>query len=218
MQIEEYLQEGLDQLGLSSFSLPIARLTAYFELLLTANDSLNLISAKQDLRTRVAVHLLDSLTPLLWDNWPPNLSAMDLGSGGGLPAIPLSLIFPEWKMTLVEATGKKAVFLESVKAALHLERISILNKYLEPDKNKEGQQFDLITARGVSDLKKLAAIAGPRLKSGAYLLAFKGPQAASELAEAEPKMKKWKLKLEDRLDFVLPMVEAKRTLLLLVKG
>ena len=218
LQIEDYLHEGLERLGLSGLDLPIAELSLYFKMLLRANDSLNLISSKQDLKTRVAVHLLDSLTPLIWDNWPQVLSAMDLGSGGGLPAIPLALVFPDWEMTLVEATGKKTLFLESVKESMQLERVSILNKFLEPDKNQEGLQFDLISARGVSNLKKLAAIAGPRLKCGGYLLAFKGPQASSELDEAAPKLKSWKLKLEDRIDFVLPLVEAKRTLLLLSKN
>lgn len=216
-QIRAYLEEGLEQLGLSGSSLDLDKLIAYFEMLLRANDSLNLISSRQDLRTRVAVHLLDSLTPLLWTDWPRSLSALDLGSGGGLPAIPLSLAFPDWELCLVEATGKKTVFLASVKDSLQLANIRIMNKYLEPDKNPEGQLFDLISARGVSDLKKLSAIAGPRLKPGGRLLAFKGPQASTEFAAAEPKLKQWKLKLDDRIDFVLPLVEAKRSLIRLIK-
>lgn len=217
IQIEQYLNEGLEQLGLGGLSLPLDRIIDYFEMLLSANESLNLISPRQELKTRVAVHLLDSLSPLLWSGWPRALSALDLGSGGGLPAIPLALVFPEWELTLVEATGKKAQFLSSVKDRLKLDGVSILNKYLEPDKNQEGRQFDLISARGVSNLKKLAAIAGPRLKPGGLLLAFKGPQASTELQEAKDKLKKWRLRLDDRLDFTLPLVEASRTLILLVK-
>lgn len=89
LQVMEYLTEGLKQLSLNVSSLALDKMVNYFELLLQANDSLNLISPKQDLKTRVGVHLLDSLTPLLWSDWPQTLSAMDLGSGGGLPAIPL---------------------------------------------------------------------------------------------------------------------------------
>lgn len=217
LQIKEYLADGLDQLGLDASLLPLDKIIAYFELLLQANNSLNLISAKQDLKTKVAVHLLDSLTPLLWSDWPLILSVMDLGSGGGLPAIPLSLAFPDWEMTLAEATGKKTSFLSLVKDELNLNQISILNKYLEPDKNTEGFEFEMISARGVSDLKKLASIAGPRLKSGGWLLAFKGPRASEELAEANTKLKKWNLKLDQKIDFTLPLTEAKRTLLRLIK-
>lgn len=216
--IKENLLLGLEQLGLELDPAALDKMISYFEKLLKANDSLNLISAKQDLKTRVAVHLLDSLTPRLWLDWPAVLSAMDIGSGGGLPAIPLALSFPDWRMTLVEATGKKTAFLATVKDELGLNQIEIINRYLEPDKNPENLAFDLISARGVSDLKKLVALAGPRLKPGGWLLAFKGPRASDELSEAKSKLKQWRLSLEQRIDFTLPVVAAQRTLLRLVKS
>lgn len=104
-----------------------------------------------------------------------------------------------------------------VKDRLDLGKISILNKYLEPEKNTEGLKYDLISVRGVSNLTKLAAIAGPRLKPGAWLLAFKGPRATEELDEAAQVLKKWRLKLEQRIDFDLPLADAKRCLLRLIK-
>lgn len=217
LQARDYLRAGLDGLGLDYTALDLDRIMAYFERLLTANAALNLISPKQDLRTRVAVHLVDSLSPLLWTDWPARLNGLDLGSGGGLPAIPLAIARPGWELTLAEATGKKTLFLESVQSGLGLDNIQVLNKFLEPDKNPENLRLDLVSARAVSDLKKLAAIAGPRLRPGGLLLAFKGPQVDQELPEAAAKLKKWRLRLLDRKDFRLPLVEAGRSLLRFIK-
>lgn len=211
-----WLLEGLQAFGLELRPNEVEKLLAYFARLLAKNEHLNLISAKQDLKTRVAVHLLDSLSPLLEKGLDLQLSALDFGSGGGLPAVPLSIARPGWSYTLTEATGKKVKFLTEVKDGLSLENISLVNRYLTPD-NREAEYFDLITVRAVGGLDKLAAVAGPRLKSGGRFIAFKGPQAEAELAAAEKALGKQRLRLVKRLDFKLPLIEADRTLLFFSK-
>jgi 16S rRNA (guanine527-N7)-methyltransferase len=218
LEIKSLLCEGLAELGLTFGEPVIDRLVDYFDLLIRKNEVLNLISPRQDIRTRVAVHLVDSLTPLFWDKWPGELQALDIGSGGGLPAVPLALVFPGWKYTLAEATAKKAVFLAEVKEALGLDRLTIRNRHLEPNKNMEGVVYDLVTARAVSELKKLAPLAAPRVARGGYFLAFKGPQGSRELTEADKELRRQKLHLVDQIDFVLPLVEARRSLFLFEKG
>ncbi len=216
-EVKSLLCEGLTELGLILEDPVVNRLVDYFVRLMQKNEVLNLISPKQDLRTRVAVHLIDSLTPLFWDNWPDDLKALDIGSGGGLPAVPLSLVFPGWSYTLAEATGKKAGFLAELKEAMGLARMTILNRHLEPDRNMEGQVYDLVTARGVSEMRKLAVLVGPRVARGGYFLAFKGPQGTQEIQEAEKELRRHKLQLADQVDFVLPLVEARRCLFLFEK-
>jgi 16S rRNA (guanine527-N7)-methyltransferase len=216
--IRTALTEGLSQLGLEIESTATERVATYFTLLLERNRSVNLISPKQDLQTQIVVHLVDSLSLKLFDFWPDKLSALDFGSGGGLPAIPLSLAFPGWQYTLVESTGKKADFLAFVKESLGLDTVTIINRFLEPGLKTEKALYDLVTARAVSDLAKLASIAGPRLKKGGFFVAFKGPQGDSELAGSQAELKKRRLTLLDRRDFILPLVEARRSLLLFEKG
>ena len=194
------------------------RLLAYFELLLAGNKRVNLISSRQPLSVQVVVHLVDSLTPLLWPDWPGQAQALDLGSGGGLPALPLALARPGWNWDLAEATGKKAAFLREVRAALGLAQVRIIPAYLKPGQNDQGRFYDLVTARGLADLGGLAALAGPRLGPGGRLLAFKGPKGEKELLEGAKPLKTWKLELERRLDLTLPVVEARRTLFLFIKG
>ena len=216
-EIKTTLAEGLSQLGLSLETEVIDKAVVYFLLLLERNKSVNLISPKQDVRTQTVVHLVDSFSPLLVENIPRNIFALDFGSGGGLPAIPLSMALTDWTYTLAEATGKKAAFLSFVKNELGLNNLTVINRFLESGKNPENVFYDLITARAVSDIAKLAAIAAPRLKPGGIFMAFKGPQGLIEFDDAVIELKKRKLRLIDRRDFVLPLVEARRSLFLLEK-
>lgn len=215
--IYELLKQDLSELGLSFDSCYLDRVIDYFILLLEKNKCLNLISPKQDLPTQVTVHLVDSLTPLLWDNWPEGCKALDIGSGGGLPAIPLSLYFTDWTYHLCEATGKKAAFLDEVKSTLHLDNIEVLSQFLKPGYNCEGLVYNFISARAVTNIANLADIAGPRLARGGVLLSFKGPLGDDEYKKAAPILKKRKLSLLDRLDLKLPKVGARRSLFLFEK-
>jgi len=215
--IRSTLVEGLSHLGLTFDSGVIDQAVAYFLLLLDRNKSVNLISPKQDIRTQTVIHLVDSFSLLMIKNLPDQLSALDFGSGGGLPAIPLSLARRGWHYTLVESTGKKAAFLLSVKEHLRLDSVTVTNSFLEPGKNPENVFYDLITARAVSDMARLAAIAGPRLKRGGYFIAFKGPQGREEIESAAAELKKRRLSLVDQHDFILPLVEARRSLYLFEK-
>lgn len=210
--LQKIFKSGLNILGLNLTEKVTADILVYFNLLLKANKRFNLISEQQDLMTKVAVHLLDSLTPLLYLEWPQTQSILDIGSGGGLPAIPLSLTFPGWSVTLAEATGKKATFLSEVKAALGLERVTIINQFFNPGQNQENKFYDLVMARAVSNLGTLAALAGPRLKSEGCLLAFKGPRGQIEFSGAKKELTKWNLKLTRRLDLSLPLVNSQRSL------
>ena len=215
--IRTYLAEGLEKLHLKLDDDKTDKVLSYFRILVDKNEKLNLISAKQDLKTRVIVHLVDSLSILLWKDCPSQAEAMDLGSGGGLPAIPLGIVFPGWNYTLVESTGKKTVFLNKVKKTLNLNNLSIVNKFLEPGKNIENICYDLLTVRAVAGLSKLIDILGPRLNSGGYLVAFKGPQVDDEIKEAVRLLNKYNLSLDDEIDFVLPDINAQRRIVIFKK-
>ncbi|MCL2029064.1 MAG: 16S rRNA (guanine(527)-N(7))-methyltransferase RsmG [Deltaproteobacteria bacterium] len=210
-------EAALTALGLHLESQAKDHLLAYFELLLARNKQVNLISARQPRPVQVVTHLVDSLTPLLWTDWPAEGRALDLGSGGGLPALPLALARPGWSWDLAEATGKKAAFLGQAQAALGLSRVMIIPAYLKPGVNEQGRLYDLVTARGLAALGDLAALAGPRLETGGRFLAFKGPRGEEELGRGGEALKNWNLELERRLDLTLPLVEARRTLFLFRK-
>ncbi len=216
--ISSVLSDSLSTLNIKIDESAQSKLIAYFILLLNKNTLINLISPKQDIKTKVIIHLVDSLTPLIWPDLPICAAkAMDFGSGGGLPAIPLSIARPEWLYTLVESTGKKISFLNEVRESLSLNNIITANKFLEPGKNNENCFYDLITARGVSNLKKLLSIAGPRLNKNGFFIAFKGPQGDFELKNSSGELKKRNMALHDCLTFTLPFLEAERRLFIFQK-
>ena len=217
-QIEAYLNTGLENTGFSLSQDQTALLVEYFEMVLTTTKSLNLISSKQELPVQVAVHLVDSILPLKFVVIPESSQILDFGSGGGFPGIPWSMLLDKATFTLAESTGKKARFLETVIEILNLKNVTVINTFLEPGKNPEHQTYDYITARAVSDLEKLADIAGPRIKPNGCFLAFKGPRADEELKSAAKVLARNKLTLVNRFTFTLPVVETTRCLLVFKKA
>lgn len=205
-------------LGLVRPEAELIQLTTYFQLLLAKSRVLNLISLKQDLKTQVYVHLVDSLSLLLWPKLPDAAVALDFGSGGGLPGFPLAICRPQWNLTLIDSKAKKIKFLDELKDQLKLNNVISRSVYLEPNKNPENVNYDFITARAVSALDTLIAIAGPRLAKNGFFAAYKGPQADDELSAAAPQLKKWGLKPVDKISFTLPWVNAARVIIIFQKS
>jgi 16S rRNA (guanine527-N7)-methyltransferase len=111
---------------------------------------------------------------------------VDVGSGGGLPGIPLAIALPDRHFTLLEATGKKARFLVDVSRALGLCNVQVVEQRAESFGQGEGRaRFDAVTARAVSRLPVLLELTLPLLRPDGVCLALKGEQADLEVKEAE---------------------------------
>ena len=155
----------------------------YVALLLEANRRLNLTRVvAPDAVARL--HLLDALAALpILDALEP-ASAVDLGSGGGVPALVLALARPSIRWTLVDSVGKKADALRSFVTALELANVDVITTRAE-DLGRDPahrERHDLATARACAALPVLVEYALPLLKVNGSLLAWKGPIAADELA------------------------------------
>lgn len=118
----------------------------------------------------------------------PGLSLIDIGSGGGVPALPLAIVMPDVRFTLVEATGKKADFLKRAVADLALRNVTVLQDRAErlgQDHKVHREQYDFTTARALGHLAIVAELLGPLVKPGGLVIAVKGQKAEQELAEAK---------------------------------
>ena len=184
----------------------IERLGQYLELLLKANETTNL-TAIREAGAAWMRHILDSLTllPLLAD-LPAGANVIDVGSGGGLPGIPLAIAMPHLKFTLLEATGKKAAFLKETVLALNLANTRVIAERAEKLAHDRGhktasgrvdghrESYDAVVARAVGRLHVLAELTVPFAKApatgaaerSAMVFLIKGQQADSELVEAAP--------------------------------
>ena len=169
------LESGLHQLGLDpALATP---LLAYLALLARWNATYNL-TAIRDPREMIGKHLLDSLAmqPFVRDIG----TLADLGTGPGLPGIPLAIATPSLQVTLVESNGKKARFLREAVRQLKLANVQVAESRIEAF-DAPGQ-FDAITARALATLPQILALGGHLIAEDGVLLAMKGARPDDEIA------------------------------------
>jgi len=181
-----FVHDDLEALGFEIPAPTLARLADFLALLLETNRGLNLTALRDTERAWRGL-ILDSLTPLPGlDDFTRGAEVVDVGSGGGLPGIPLALARPDLSFTLLESTGKKARFLETAAHALGLGNVSVLADRAEtaghaPDHR---ERYDAAVCRAVGPMNVLLEFCLPLLKVGGRLLAMKGPKAEAELKVA----------------------------------
>jgi 16S rRNA (guanine527-N7)-methyltransferase len=176
---------AVQALGVTLSQEQIEKLFQFQVLVKEWNAKVNLIS-RRDIDNLLANHLLDSLTALPALSAKASAEVMDLGPGGGFPGIPLKICLPEIKLTCLEATQKKARFLELAANELGLSDVLVIAQHSqEAQKDKSLlNRYDFITARAVAELKELVKISFPFLKVGGKLLAYKSSKAGQEIEAA----------------------------------
>lgn len=160
------------------------RFGRYLDLLLAANQRMNLTRIT-DRESAELHHVGDALTLLRFLPAGP-LKVADVGSGGGVPGIPLAIVRPDSQVVLIESTRKKAAFLTDAAVQLRLQNLRVCEQRAE-DAGRSPQlreSFDIVVARAVATLDWLAEWCLPLVKKGGKMLAMKGKKAAAELPAA----------------------------------
>jgi 16S rRNA (guanine527-N7)-methyltransferase len=156
-----------------------AKLVAHWHLVEAYGRTVNLTALRGE--AALVRHILDSLTVLV--AYDGTGEAVDLGSGAGYPGLALAVVFPEAGWTLVEATAKKARFLETARVALGLERVEVVTARAEEWDAGRGR-FAWATARGVGALPLTLELAVPLLRERGRFLAMRGPGGMAEAQHA----------------------------------
>ncbi len=160
----------------------------YGDELIAWNRRVNL-TAVTDPDEVVTKHFLDSLSvaaALPGGAWESAPTLLDVGSGGGFPGIPLQIAFPHWRVALLEATGKKAAFLEHVVGLLGLDGASVLGGRAETIAHDPSHReaYDMVVSRAVAPMAVLAELCLPFCRPGGTLVAQKSRGAGEEVASA----------------------------------
>lgn len=204
--LHDALDAGLRTLGLDD--VPRQPLMAYLALLLRWNRTYNL-TAVRDPHDMVVRHLLDSLAAVPYLDGAGTLA--DLGTGPGLPGIPLAIARPSLRVALVESNGKKARFLREAVRTLRLDNAQVHECRAEA-LDRPGA-FDAITARALAALADILGFGGHLLRPGGRLLALKGARPDAEIAALPPG---WRVAAVRRLE--VPGLEAERHLVEIVRA
>ena len=175
----------------------VEKLGRYLALLLETNKTHNLTAVTEHAEAWRR-HVLDSLTlvAVISDaaNQPGGdsgeksaFSVIDVGSGGGLPGVPLAIVMPRVSFTLLEATGKKADFLKQVVADLGLKNARVVQQRAERAGRMEEhrEHYDAAVARAVGPMAVISELCVPLVKVGGSVLLIKGQKAEEELAAAK---------------------------------
>ena len=204
---------GIESLGLNLSDSNIADLELFLQEMGRWNQVHNLTAIEGE-KNSVRLHLIDSITVLpimrqFLDSQNPKIA--DLGSGGGLPAIPIAILQPAWQLTLIEAIRKKTAFLQHVRGKLGLKNIEVLSERVEAVAKSQPGQFDAVISRAFTNLAHFLELSLPLLKSNGLVFAMKARRADEELQDVC--MDSWRLVADEPLQ--IPNLAVERRLLVL---
>lgn len=154
----------------------------YLDLLVQFNAAMNLVGP-MDRGSMERELILDSLAPV--GVWPGGAVAMDVGSGAGLPGIPLAIAFPETRFLLVEPRKKRAQFLKICAHRLGLENVEVFEARLE---DREWPDLDLAISKAVFSPPEFLEKLTPRVRSGGHLISMYAASASAELSDAAERL------------------------------
>lgn len=215
-EMEIILEKGAKEVGVSLNQQMIQLFLVYLKELKEWNQKINLTSLEED-ETIIVRHFIDSLSLVTY--LPSNASLLDLGSGAGFPGIPVKIVRPSLKVTLLESTRKKTSFQQHMIRLLGLSRINVIQGRAESLKADSAlpASFDIVTSRAFSKLKKFLILGEPFAKKGGYMVAMKGRRAEEELKDSKNVIKTLSLKISRKVELQIPPLKEKRWLIFIEK-
>ncbi len=199
------LQRGCELLDLTLSDEQCTKLVAYVVLLHKWNKVYNLTSIREP-EQMMARHILDSLSVLPYIS---STSLLDVGTGGGLPGVPVAICQPQTRVTLLDSNSKKTRFLQQVKAELSLENVTVVHGRVE---QVSLPKFAIITARAFASIDDIIQLAGQHCDKSGCLVLMKGTYPEEELA-----FESTDFHLHDVLSLKVPECDGERHLVRLIK-
>lgn len=210
---QDLLALGIEDLGLDLSDKNIADLELFLQEMGRWNQVHNLTAIEGEAES-VRLHLIDSIAVLpvlrqFLQGSSPRIA--DLGSGGGLPAIPIAIVQPTWQLSLIEAVRKKTAFLQHVRGKLKLLNIQVISDRVENVAMQQSGQYDAVISRAFTHLARFLELSLPLLKPDGLVFAMKSKRADEEMADVCKD--DWRL-LADEAVFI-PNLSVERRLLVL---
>ena len=201
--MEQLLRDGLTSLGLPREGVPA--LLRYAEALVETNKVMNLtaITEPADIAT---LHFLDSAALLKLVDFQ-NKSVVDVGTGAGFPGMPLRILEPSIRLTLLDSLNKRIDFLKEVCDDLGLRDVDCVHARAEEFAAQHREGFDIVTSRAVANLRMLSELCLPLVKVGGFFLSMKSVDSDAELEDAHQAIAILGGRVTDVKDYVIPGTE-----------
>ena len=211
--MEQLLRDGLTTLGLPTGGIPA--LIRYADLLVERNKVMNLTAITEPADI-AALHFLDSAALLTLADWKGKTVA-DIGTGYGFPGLPLRIVDPSIRLTLLDAQNKRVEFLKEVCGELGLADVECVHARAEEFAADHREGFDLVTSRAVAALPLLCELCLPLVKVGGYFAAMKSVDADAELASAAHAIEVLGSAVDHVTDYAIPGTEVHHRVIFIKK-
>lgn len=216
--MQTLVRNAQELFGIQLSKTQLKALATYEKELMIWNEKINLTAIRDEAGIRTK-HFLDSFSCVqAWmENSPQTL--VDIGSGAGFPGIPLKILYPRLKLTVVESVGKKADFCRHIVESLHLDDVNVIQTRAEAlgQMPRFRESFDWAVARAVAQLPVLSEYLLPLVKVGGVMLAQKGESAPAESHAAENALRILGGHLRQMIPVTLPGVVEERYLVVVDK-
>lgn len=211
--MEQLLHEGLTTLGLPTTGIPA--LLRYANMLVEKNKVMNLtaITEPADIAT---LHFLDCAALLPLADWADK-SVADVGTGAGFPGMPLRILEPSIRLTLLDSLNKRIDFLKEVCANLGLDDVDCVHGRAEEFAAEHRESYDIVTSRAVANLQMLCELCLPLVKEGGYFLSMKSVDSDQELKSAYTAIKTLGGQVEQVKDYTIPGTDVSHRLIFIKK-
>ena len=185
----------------------------YIEVFLEQNSRLNLIS-KNDEKYLWEKHIFDSLAiEKVFEKYGKGKKLLDIGTGGGFPAVPIALAHPDIEVYALDSIRKKINAIENLKSELNIKNLHPVCERVENFHEK----FDIITSRAVAPLKVIVEYAAPLMNANSFFAAYKSRKTKEEIQDAQKVLKKYKLSITDIFEYNLPLLEIHSRNIIVIK-
>ena len=215
--MHDHFKVWLEGSGISISDDQFSKLAKYLQLLKAKNSVLNLTRIT-DNREAWIKHILDSLMAAPFFE-TPGMRVADIGTGGGMPGIPLAILFPSAQFTLIDSTEKKMAAVAEFCHVLNLTNVHCMAGRIEALAHEPGhrEEYDLVLARALAPLRTLLELAIPLIHPYGNVVAYKGPEYLSELALAKNAIEALRCESPRVFQYSLPEGMGDRTLLSITK-